>query len=88
MDKHKLMLRIQAAGFALTEANLYLDSHPACREGLAYYREHKAKYDELVKEYQERFGPLTACASEGTKKWEWVTEPFPWELSANEGGED
>lgn len=86
-DKQKLMHKVQMYGFAVVEANLYLDSHPTCRDGLKYFREHKAKYDEAVAEYEAKYGPLTAAASEGTRKWEWVTEPFPWENAANEGGE-
>ena len=90
MDKAEKMLlrKVQACCFALTEANLYLDSHPTCPDGLKYYRDHKEKYDKALAEYQEKYGPLTANASEGTRRWEWVTKPFPWELSANEGGND
>jgi len=90
MDKEqaRLLRKVRAYGFALVEANLYLDSHPTCTEGLGYFRDHKAKYETALKEYQEKYGPLTACAAEGRRKWEWVTEPFPWELSANEGGDD
>jgi spore coat protein JB len=78
-DKQKLMRRIQQNGFALTEAVLYLDSHPTCKMGLEYFRKHKAEKEELEKEYNEKYGPLTAVCSEGTQKWEWVKMPFPWE---------
>lgn len=87
-EQHKLMGKLQACAFALKEANLYLDTHPTCQEGLAYFRRHRDEYKELLDEYQDKYGPLTPEASKGTKKWEWVTEPFPWELSANEGGDD
>lgn len=78
-DKQKLMRKIQQNGFALVEANLYLDSHPTCKMGLEYFRKHKAIQEELEKEFNENYGPLTAFQSEGTKKWEWVMSPFPWE---------
>ena len=84
--KMKLLKKIQAESFAVVEANLYLDTHPTCKDGLEYFRRHKELCEKLKKEYEEKYGPLTAAASEGTKKWEWVTEPFPWELDANKGG--
>lgn len=87
-EQSKMMKKLQACCFALHEANLYLDSHPACADGLAYFRKHKEEYEKTLKEYQEKYGPLTAAAAEGSRKWEWVTEPFPWEYKANEGGDD
>ncbi|ADU21494.1 spore coat protein CotJB [Ruminococcus albus] len=82
-DKQKLMRRIQQNSFALTEAVLYLDSHPTCKMGLEYFRKHKAEKEKLEKEYNEKYGPLTAESSEGTNKWEWVMRPFPWERGEN-----
>ena len=32
-EKERLLRKIQACSFALVEANLYLDSHPTCRDG-------------------------------------------------------
>lgn len=78
-EKQRLIRKVQAATFALVEANLYLDSHPTCKDGLAYFKEHKKHYDQAVKEYEEKCGPLTAFNSDCEKKWEWVTTPFPWE---------
>ena len=87
-DKQKLLRRLQQSCFALAEANLYLDSHPTCQMGLEYFRKHKAENLEErtareCKEYTEKYGPLTAVQSEGTKKWEWVQHPFPWERGEN-----
>lgn len=78
-EKQRLMRKVQATAFALVEANLYLDSHPTCKNGLEYFEEHKKAHESAVKEYEEKFGPLTARASGSSKKWEWVTTPFPWE---------
>ena len=78
-DKQKLMRQVQQESFALVEANLYLDSHPTCPMGLKYYALHKKEYDELMKQYNEKYGPITAGQSSTEKKWGWVTTPFPWE---------
>lgn len=78
-NKQRAMRKVQAATFALVEANLYLDSHPTCPNGLEYFEEHKKEYNKAVKEYEEKYGPLTAATSNNNKKWEWVLTPFPWE---------
>lgn len=82
-DKQRLLRKVQSAGFALVEANLYLDSHPTCPSGLEYFAKYKTAYEEAVKEYEDRFGPLTITGADCSKRWEWVSEPFPWERSAN-----
>lgn len=82
-EREKLMRKIQACSFALVEANLYLDTHPTCKNGLEYFHQHKEEHEKLVKEYEEKYGPLTAKANSSTKRWEWVTSPFPWERGAN-----
>lgn len=78
-DNQRAMRKVQAAAFAMVEANLYLDSHPTCTDGLEYFEEHKKAYEKAVEEYEEKYGPLTAIASNNKKKWEWVVTPFPWE---------
>ena len=42
-EKQKALRKLQAAKFAVHEANLYLDSHPTCAEGLKYFREKRAR---------------------------------------------
>lgn len=78
-EKQRLMRKVQSCSFALVEANLYLDTHPTCRDGLEYFKKHKEEYEQAVKAYEEKYGPLTARASENDRRWAWVSEPFPWE---------
>lgn len=54
-EKERLLRKIQACSFALVEANLYLDNHPTCRDGLAYFARHKAEKEKLVAEYNEKY---------------------------------
>lgn len=78
-EKQKLLRRLQAARFAVIESNLYLDSHPTCREGLRYFRGKRDELNRLTKEYEEKYGPITAAASVAEERWDWVSTAFPWE---------
>ena len=88
-DREKMMLKVQQLSFALTEANLYLDSHPTCEKGIAYFKKHKQERDRARAEYEEKYGVLLMENSlEGSdKKWQWVCEPFPW-ISEYERGDE
>lgn len=78
-EKQKLLRRLQAARFAMVEINLYLDSHPTCQEGLRYFREKREETEKLTREYESKYGPLTAAASSAEERWEWTATAFPWE---------
>lgn len=82
-NRSKLLRKIQHHGFALVEANLYLDGHPYCTKALEYYNRQKALYDKYVAEYEETYGPLTAHSGAGCDSWKWIQGPWPWEREAN-----
>lgn len=79
-DRKTALLKVQQLSFALIEANLYLDSHPTCEKGIAYFKKHKAELDKARAEYEKKYGPLKMenALDEDDKKWQWVCEPFPW----------
>lgn len=78
-EKQKAIRRVQAAQFAMHEANLYLDSHPNCAEGLKYFREKREQTQQITREYEKKFGPLTVNASPADECFEWAVTAFPWE---------
>ncbi len=82
-DKQKAMNKVQKYAFTLTEAKLFLDSHPQCAEAISYYEKQVALYKEAVKEYEDCYSPLTAEAGVKDGKWLWATTPWPWERSEN-----
>ena len=51
MNRQELMHRIQETGFALTDLNLFLDSHPTNAPALEYFRDVKMQHAELVAQY-------------------------------------
>jgi len=78
-EREKLMRELQRQGFAMFDAHLFLDSHPASRQVLAFYRKRQAMYDQLAAEYGMKFGPLTAGMQTNENAWDWVDGPWPWE---------
>lgn len=82
-DEAKLLNIIRKYAFALYELNLYLDTHPKCRDALAYFQKYKDLHDKARAEYNEKYGPLTADQTNPANDWTWIKGPWPWERSAN-----
>ncbi len=79
MKKQSLLCTIQTADFAMTDAGLYLDTHPDDKKALAYYKKLKATRDEAAAEYNRLYGPLTAAEGACDHKWTWTDGPWPWQ---------
>ena len=81
-EKQKLMRTIQSLGFTLTDTNLYLDAYDS-DEAFEYFKSVKEIYANAVKEYEKKYGPLTAHATAMYDTWLWTETPWPWEMEAN-----
>lgn len=81
-DMTNLLRNVQTAEFALVEANLFLDMHPADQNALDYFRKYQQIYEKAVEAYTTAYGPLTAMQYTGGR-WKWTDGPFPWEQAAN-----
>ncbi len=81
--RSKLLKEISAAQFALIELKLYLDTHPCDKKAVAEAKMAEKKYNELVKEFEEKFGPLTFGGDMTDFESNWVSDPWPWEKEAN-----
>ena len=79
-ERNRLLRNLQMIDFALTEVNLFLDSHPNCPEALSYFRKYRDMREVAVADYEANVGPLTANGSKAEETWEWVCTPWPWEL--------
>ena len=78
--KDAVLSKIMQLSFAALEANLYLDGHPADKEALLYFRKTSDELCRLYDAYEEEYGPLTACGDGYYDGWQWVKQPFPWEM--------
>ena len=83
MSRDDLLERIHALSFAMTEAQLFLDTHPDCRDALTYFKEIREQLDTAMTEYQNKYGPLFADMVVGDK-WTWIDGPWPWQHGGKE----
>ena len=83
--RENLLNRINEVSFAVNDILLYLDTHPKCKEGFAFYQECDKERQKLMTEYSQCYGPLTIddALESGGDTWKWAEQPFPWEV---EGG--
>jgi len=83
-EMQNCLWRIRVLHFALVETNLFLDKHPDDAAAIAFFNQTKAKYDAAVKEYEQKYGPLSACNVTYSDRFTWVDGPWPWEYGASE----
>ncbi len=83
IEKDKLMKKIQMYDFCIQDIVLYLDSHPLCKSGLAYYKKYKEMLKAAKEEYVCLYGPISVYDVECDSKWTWVEGKWPWEMEEN-----
>lgn len=79
-DQKKLKKMIENCAFVVYETALYLDTHPDCRAALRYYAKYREKLMEAMRLYEESYGPVTLYGNRSCDSWDWVKEPWPWEV--------
>lgn len=81
-----MLIDIMAYEFAAIDLNLYLDTHPKDERALDIYNETVSILNQLKREYEARFGPLTNFGYARSKfPWRWVEEPWPWAINFADG---
>lgn len=83
--KEAAMKRVQQLAFMKAETELFLDTHPDCRQALDYYHRILEELEAARLEYRAKFGPITADEA-STERWDWVDTPWPWQTAETEGG--
>ncbi len=79
--REEILYSILAHNFVLTELNLYLDINPTDRSALNLYNKYLNDKNNLIKEYENNFGPLTLSGlNMGNNNFNWVNV-WPWEGS-------
>lgn len=83
-DKCKLLECLSAAEFAAWEIRLFLDTHPDDKQALAAGNEYSGRADVLRREYEKRYGALTADLGGCEDNWTWISDPWPWDFVKGE----
>ena len=67
--------------FALTDLNLYLDTHPNDQEMIAIFKKYLTIEKQIKERYEGMYGPLTVYDIQpNTTNWIWKNSPWPWEV--------
>ena len=75
INTNSLKYRLMAVRFAMWELHLYTDTHGCDCETESLMDSYRHQYKELLKEYECKYGPLTA---ERDTDCSWTAIPFPW----------
>lgn len=82
-EREILLKKIGTYKFAVTDLELFLDTHPGDEQTLRKRREYQAAAAPLVAEFEEKFGPLSKASDTDANTWAWVKDPWPWDMEGN-----
>ena len=77
-DREIMLKKIGTFKFAVTDIDMFLDTHPGDSEMLKKREEYLEQLRPLVKSFEEKFGPLTKNEN-AANTWAWVKDPWPWD---------
>ena len=77
--RKQLMKKIQETDFYALDLQLYLNTHPNCKRALALFSDTVKEAKALRKEYETKYGPLTAYGAAEKAPWTWLENPWTWE---------
>ncbi len=80
--REEMLKRISELDFAITDLNLYLDTHPECAEALEMLTKLAATCKSLKADYVRKYGPLMVTDVENETPFSWVSpkHKWPWQM--------
>lgn len=78
-NKEQLLHDIGIVDFVLTELTLFLDTHPSNGAAMEYFNHYSKIKNQMMKDFSQRYFPLTKDLAESNKEWRWGAAPLPWE---------
>lgn len=78
-EREMLLKKIGTYKFAVTDVDMFLNTHPGDTEMLKKREEYMSKLKPLIASYEQAYGPLTRPNNE-TNTWSWVKNPWPWDM--------
>lgn len=82
LSQNELMNLINELSFAVTDLNLFLDTHPNDEEALKTFTILAATLKSYKHDYAQKFGTLYATDSSDKTPFEWVgaDNKWPWQM--------
>lgn len=80
-SRNKLLRQIMEYKFYINDLTLYLDTHPNDSRALNLHNEYVKKLNEVTKDYERDYGPLTIETV--MESWEWAQDLWPWQRGFN-----
>ena len=78
-ERERMLENIGMVDFVVVEMTEYLDTHPDDRNALEYFNHYSRMKNQMVKEFSQKYFPLTKDLAESNKEWRWGAAPLPWE---------
>ncbi|MBQ3226383.1 MAG: spore coat protein CotJB [Clostridia bacterium] len=79
MNRNQMLKQLMEYDFVQYDLNLYLDTHPEDQKALKIFESVSEKAAALRKEFEAKFGPVTASQNNSVSEWRWLSAPWPWE---------
>ena len=80
MTCEQLLKKISELEFAITELNLYLDTHPDNKEALEMLTKLSATLKSTMYDYNAKCPPLCVADVSNNVPFEWVQGKWPWQV--------
>lgn len=77
---YEALYNVQAVHFTLMELGLYLDTHPMDGAALQQYHQLSQQSQEMMRRFEDQYGPLTHSGVKATTPYSWTATPWPWEV--------
>ena len=78
-EEMKLWKELQNVSFAMTELQLYLDTHCEEPAAMALYQQYRARRQNAMEALNLQYGPVIPYDVTNPVKWTWTCGPWPWE---------
>ena len=79
-EQQALLYQVMQYKFALTDLDLYLDTHPNDSNAINLYNNYLNIEKQMSDKYESMYGPLTLDSNHLDKNtWIWKNSPWPWE---------
>lgn len=80
-EQSRLLHNIDIMDFVIVEMTEYLDTHPTDRDAIDYTRHYIRMKNQAMREYANKYGPLSIPDADSCNQdeWKWALQPWPWE---------